>query len=167
MTENKNRRSRRRKAKDNPYRIHCLVDEAGQVHYFVSFEDSQSIRQIIEISRELFELFNQFELEDISHMNEVDRHYEQFELTEESMYARQFAPEITLEEIVWQRTLMEILYKALPDLPKKQQRRFKLYYLYGLTCEQIAAREGCSVAAVANSIKAAKKFLKKIQNFFD
>lgn len=65
------KRPKRRKDKYNPY----TLSEAEDKHS-LSFQDGQGVLQEITIDRELFEILNRFELDDLSFLNEVDRHYE-------------------------------------------------------------------------------------------
>ena len=53
------------------------------------------------------------------------------------------------------------LHRAISELPEIQKRRLILYYFQGLTYEQIAGMEGCTFQAVAKSVAAAEKRLKK------
>ena len=57
----------------------------AQPHYFPAFVDSTGAKQCVEIDKALFDTFDRFELDDVSFMNEMDRHYEQSEQTEESV----------------------------------------------------------------------------------
>ncbi len=157
---NAERRPKRRKAKYNPYNIYTKQGDSGEIRYFVSFFDSQGIWNDLEVTEQQFEYLNRCELEDIAYMNEVDRHYAQGDLTEEEIYSRVAAPTLSLEELVLQKMIMEELSRAMCSLPQTQRRRFSLYYFDGLTYEQIALMEGCSIPAVCYSIKAAKNFLK-------
>ena len=75
---------KRRKSKDNPYTI-IIMDNK----YYLKFNDSKNNLQMVELDIEIYELFNQFELEDISQMHKVDKHIEHFEAYEESIYKRQ------------------------------------------------------------------------------
>jgi RNA polymerase sigma-70 factor (ECF subfamily) len=56
----------------------------------------------------------------------------------------------------------EELHEAINQLPEKQRRRLILYYLNGLTFEEIAKAEGCYIRAVVKSIDTAIKNLKNI-----
>lgn len=147
-------RPKRRHLKDNPYRIYCMVDETEQVRYVVTFTDGLGIRQEVEVSKEVFALFDTFELEDIAYMNERDRHYDNF------WQADTLISNTDLEADVAIKMEGDMIWMMVKQLSKTQQRRLKLYYLYGFTYEEIASMEGCSVAAVVKSIKIAKKFLK-------
>ena len=104
-----------------------------------------------EINAAVFALFDAFELDDLSYLNEVDRHYEQSELTEGSLYDRAMHRPATVEESALQNMEYAQLHKAISELPDIQRRRLILYYFQGLTYEQIAEIEGCTFQAVAKA----------------
>ena len=155
-------RPTRRKDKDNPYEVFTTDIDTAQPHYYLSFEDSSSVKQCIEIDKALFDAFDHFELDDLSFMNEVDRHYEQSEQTEQSLNRRAFQLQESVEEAVFQRVEVETLRQAIAKLPETQRRRLVLYYFGGFTYEQIGEMEGCSKRAVKFSVDIALKNLKKI-----
>lgn len=148
---------KRKKDKYNPY---TLVEEKG--YYFIRFKDSSGTPQNVPLTPDLYELFNSFELADISHMNLVTRHFEQSDLTEEAVSARSFLIPLTVEETAFLSCEKEVLHRAMDQLSESQQRRLRLYYWDGLTYEQIANLEGCSHPAIIKSINGAIKKLKKI-----
>ena len=115
----------------------------------------------MEIDKALFDAFNEFELDDLSFFNEVDRHYEQSEMTEATLNRRAAKPQESVEEMVSQRIEVDKLHQAIAQLPEKQRRRLVLYYFGEFTYEQIADREGCKFQVIAKSIKTAEKNLKK------
>ena len=154
-------RPKRRKDKDNPYEVFTTGIDTAQPHYYLSFEDSSGLKQCVEIEKALFDVFDRFELDDLSFMNEVDRHYEQSEQTEQSLNKRASQPQESVEEAIFQRVEIETLHQAIAQLPEKQRRRLILYYFDGLTYEQIAAIEGCAFQVAAKSVRAAEKNLKK------
>lgn len=147
----------RKKDKHNPY---TLIIEEGR--YYLSFKDGRGVMQNIEIDKVLYELFNRFELEDISHLNRVSRHIEHSELTESSLNDRAFYKAESLEETVSRSIEYELLHKAISKLPETQRRRLLLYFFGEMTYEQIAELEGCKYQAVQSSIYAAIKALRKI-----
>ena len=151
------KRPKRRKDKYNPYTLTVTEDK-----HFLSFRDGQGVLQEITINRELFELLDRFELDDLSFLNEVDRHYEHSELTEISLYNRATALPESVEDAVLRNLQYEALYNAIRKLPEAQRRRLILYYFGGLTYAQIADMEGCKYQTVQESIYAA---LKKLKNF--
>lgn len=114
----------------------------------------------------MFTLFDSFELDDLSYLNEVDRHYEQSELTEASLYDRAVHRPATVEESALQSMEYAQLHRAISELPEIQKRRLILYYFQGLTYEQIAEMEGCTKRAVKFSVDIAVEKLKKFfKNF--
>lgn len=153
-------RPKRRKAKDNPYEIFTTGIETADPHYFLSFIDGDGVNRCIEIDKAVFDAFDRFELDDISYMHKVDRHYEQSEQTEESINKRAVQPQDPVEETVSRQIEIEALHRAIAKLPETQQRRLVLYYFGGLTYAQIAELEGCTVMPVKRSIDAAIEKLK-------
>lgn len=77
------KRPKRRKDKYNPYTLHT---EKGK--YYIVFIDVNNHIQKVEVSKTIFDSFNIFELEDISWMNEYDRHYEHSEIYESTLHER-------------------------------------------------------------------------------
>ena len=146
----------RKKDKHNPYTL--MIVEG---RYYLSFIDGRGVMQNIEIDKVLYDLFNRFELEDISYLNRVSRHIEHSELTERSLNDRAFYKEESLEETVSRSMEYEQLHKAISKLPETQKRRLLLYFFGELTYEQIAGFEGCTKRAVKFSIDLAIEKLKK------
>ena len=159
--KNADPRPKRRRDKDNPYELFTTGLGTAQPRYYLAFVDSTGAEQCMEIDKALFDVFDRFELDDISFMNEMDRHYEQSEQTEQSLNRRAAQPQESVEETVFQRTEVETLRQAIVKLPEKQRCRLVLYYFGEFTYEQIAEMEGCAFQVIAKSIKAAEKNLKK------
>ena len=114
------KRPKRRKDKYNPY---TLYTKAGR--YYISFVDVNNNFQKIEVSQEVFESFNRFELEDISQMNEYDRHLEHSEVDENTLYQKSVSSEQPLEEYFDKAQDSENLHMAINKLPNVQKRRLK------------------------------------------
>ena len=153
-------RPNRRHNKDNPYTIFTVGINTDTPHYYVSFKGWQGVRICMEIEKSIYELLDKFELEDLSYLNEVDRHYEHSELTEITLNSRAVVTVELVEDIVE----FEALHTAIKKLPRVQRNRLMLYYFYDMTLEEIAEREKCSVQAVSKSILAAEKNLIKFLN---
>lgn len=151
------KRPKCRKDKYNPYTLTKKEDK-----HFLSFRDGQGVLRELQITKELFEVLNRFELDDLSILNEWDRHYEYSELTEASLNDRAAMLPESVEETVFRNLRYEALYKAMEQLPETQRRRLVLYYFAGLTYAQIADKEGCKYQTVQESIYAALKKLKKL-----
>ena len=154
MDEN---RPKRRKDKYNPY---TLTEKEGK--QLLSFRDGQGVLRELQITKELFEVLNQFELDDLSVLNEWDRHIEHFEQTEQSLNRRAYYKAESVEDAVLRNIEYERLHRAISELPETQRRRLTLYYFRGLTYEQIAEMEGCSHPAVIKSVSAAIEKIRKI-----
>lgn len=149
------RHPKRRKDKNNPY---TLSVASGK--FYLSFRDGMGVLHEMEIDSELYRVLNAFELEDLSYLNEWDRHIEQSELSEETLEQRMHRTPRTVEETVYQAIQYEQLYQAIDHLPKIQRRRLILYYFYDFTYERIAEIEGCSVHSVFVAIERAKEKIK-------
>lgn len=114
------KRPKRRKDKYNPY---TLYTKAGR--YYISFVDVNNNFQKIEVSQEVFESFNRFELEDISQMNEYDRYLEHSEVYEHTLYQKSVSSEQPLEEYFDKAQDSENLHMAINKLPNVQKRILK------------------------------------------
>lgn len=148
---------KRRKDKYNPYKI---CENNGR--YYLSFKDGQGMRHNMKIEKELFDVLNRFELDDLSILNEWDRHIEHFEQTEQSLNRRASYKAESVEEVVLRNIEYEELHQAITTLTETQQRRLTLYFFRGLTYKQIAEMEDCSISSVGGSISAAIENIKKI-----
>lgn len=146
----------RKKDKYNPY-VLSIENEK----YYITFSDGQGVRHKETISHELYQLFDCFELEDISQLNVVSRYYEHSELTEGTLDNRALIHSEPLEDAVYRKTLYGQLHTAISELPAVQRRRVLLYYFGGYTYEQIAKKEGCTKMAVKFSIDIAVKKLRE------
>lgn len=100
----------------------------------------------------MFESFNKFELEDISQMNEYDRHLEHSEVYEHTLYQKSVSSEQPLEEHFDKAQDSENLHMAINKLPNVQKRRLKKYYFEEKTFEEISLEEGCTYQCVQRSV---------------
>lgn len=150
---------KRRKNKDNPY---TLFYSEEKKNYMIKFKDSKGIFQNIELTDELYQIFNKFELEDISLMHKIDKYIEHSEIFEETLYKRATKKVISVEEQVEKNISFVELKQAINKLPNAQKRRIKMYYFDDLNLEQIAKIENCSFQAISKSINVALQNLNKI-----
>ena len=153
-------RPKRRRDEESPYEIYTAGINTTHPHFYLLFKDSGGVKRWMEIDKTLFNAFNEFELDDLSFFNEVDRHYEQSEVTEASLNKRAMKPQEPIEETVFQRIEVDKLHQAIAKLPEKQRRRLVLYYFGEFTYEQIAEMEGCTISPVKRSIEKAIENLK-------
>lgn len=150
----------------NPYKTRIEKDETGKEHYYVSFKDGMGITHDIEISYELYLEFKSFESEHIREANIFQRYIEHMQLSDSQLHKRAMHQQKSVEDIVVDKTVMEILERALSELPEIQRRRLILYYIHGLTYEEIAKIEGLSKVAIKYAIdKAMKRIRKNLKNF--
>ena len=150
---------KRRKRGDNPYTIY-YSDSSKQ--YFVSFKDDKNNMNCITVSKEIFEAFNQFELDDISQMNKYDRHIEHSQISEITLNKKLLNKMLTVEECVENDIRYQNIYSSILKLPFNQARRLILFYFYNLKQNEIAKIDHCSIRAVQYTLKVALKNLKKI-----
>jgi len=155
-------RPKRRRDKDNPYEIFTIGIETDAPRYYIRFHDGSRIEHCFEIPKELFALLDSFELDDLSFLNEWDRHLEQSEQTEASLNARAAHRRETVEEEVFRHIENEMLHSAISTLPQMQRRRLILHYFGNLTYQEIADLDGCSKVAVKYTIDKALAALKII-----
>jgi len=164
--KNADPRPKRRKDKDNPYEIITVGINTASPRNYLSFTDGSRVKRCVEIDKTLFDVFDRFELDDLSALNEMDRHYEQSEQTEASLNRRAMWSQPSVEDTVSQRMEVDRLYQAIAQLPEKQRHRLVLYYFGEFTYQQIAEMEGCTKRAVKFSVDDALDKLKKILKFF-
>jgi len=151
----------------NPYTLRIEVVE-GITHYYVSFTDGQAIPRETEVSRPVYLEFCRFVKRERNLRRSDERHIEQSELTDETLYNRALHAPKSVEEMAFDCLRDEHLRQAIQELPEAQRRRFVLYHEFGLTYEQIAEMEGCKKQSVCNSVMLAeKKILEKLKNFKD
>ena len=90
-------RPKRRRDEDSPYEIYTAGINTAHPRYFLAFTDGGKVKRWMEIDKALFGAFNEFELDDLSFFNEVDRHYEKSEMTEATLNRRAAKPQSALD----------------------------------------------------------------------
>lgn len=154
---------KRRKYKDNPYTI--IFNDEKKI-YSVVFLDGRGIKQEVEISIEIYNALNEFELSDLSQMNKDDLHrdyriIDNTEATEIVIYNSSIKKIKTLEEIVEENIVKHELNKCIEILPDIQKGRIKKYYFLEKTYDEIAKEENCTKRAVKFSVDLALEKLRK------
>ncbi len=147
---------KRNKDKYNPYTIEIREEE-----YFVVFKDGNNVLQEISITKEVYDAFDKFELEDISQIHKIRKHIEHNEVYEETLYQRSAIESISVEDEVSTKIINEELRSAINELNEIQKRRIIKYYFYDKTYEEIAKEENCSKVAVKYSIDTAIENISK------
>lgn len=126
---------KRRKCKDNPYTLNYIEEKNI---YTITFKDVKGQLNKVEVSEEVYRVFDKFELQDIKELNEYDRHIEHSEIFENNLEARALNKQIPTDEIVENKINNEKLRAAIQELPKIQRERLKKYYFENKTFEEIA-----------------------------
>ena len=153
---------KRRKYKDNPYTLNYIEEKNI---YTITFKDVKGHLNKVEVSEEVYRVFDKFELQDIKELNEYDRHIEHSEIFENNLESRALNKQIPTDEIVENKINNEKLRDAIQELPKIQRERLKKYYFENKTFEEIAKEENCTKRAVKFSVDIAiEKISKKFKN---
>ena len=152
---------KRRKDKYNPYTIINLEKDRK---YLVTFKDGINNKHFIEVTKKVYNAFDECELIDLSQMNKFDRHIEHSELNEYTLNKRIFNKEKSIDEIVISNIERYELYIAISHLPDKQKERIHKYFFENLTLRKIAQLENCSIRAIQYSMECA---LKNLRNFLN
>ena len=155
-------RPKRRRDKYNPYKLD--YDEIKN-QYIIMFLDNNRQNHKVIVTKEIYEAFNRFELEDLSIINKFDNHIEHAEVYENNLVSRAINKPESLETIVERKINNELLYKNINKSPEIRKRRLKKYYFLGKTFEEIALEENCTKRAIKFSVDLALKKLRK--NFIE
>ena len=155
--QNIEKRPKRRRSKDNPYIIYSKKGDDEILQYYVSFRDAQGSFVCVEIEKEIFDAFDRFELDDLSYLNEVERHYKLSEIPDDFLSEYLEPNNEVVEDVVYMGLMKEKLRTIINELPELQRRRLILYFYEGYTYEQIAKIEGCTKSAVKFSLDKAVK----------
>lgn len=148
---------KRRKYRDNPYEIKIIDNK-----YFIYFKDSKKNIQEIEVSSQIYEVFNDSELHDLSELNEYDRHLEHSEIFDITLFHRSNEEMYSLEKEVEDKILNEELRAYIRTLPEVQRRRIIKYYFDDKNEYEIAKEEGTTHQSVNKSLRQAREKLKEI-----
>ena len=140
-------------------KVYTLREEVlgDKAKYFISFTDGQGEHHDVEVSEELFVEFRQMERKNRNLEQSDERHREYSEIGDEALNRRARVTLKSVEEIVELEERMETVYREVSSLPKKQRRRFILYYEYGMTYAKIGELEGCTGSSIKCSIDAARR----------
>lgn len=151
------KRPKRSRKKDNPYTL-----EVSDEKYYILFKDSKNILRNIEVGKDVFDLMDRFELDDVCEINEYKRHIEYNEIYENNLNKRSFNNQVSLEDEIINKSIFEDLIKAVNMLPEIQKRRIKKYYFENKTQKQIAEEENVDIRAIQYTLHIALKKLKEI-----
>lgn len=150
---------KRRKHKDNPYTLNYIEEKNI---YTITFKDVKGHLNKVEVSEEVYRVFDKFELQDIKELNEYDRHIEHSEIFENNLETRAKDKPLSLEDEIVRKSTFDELKKAIELLPEVQKRRIKKYYFDDKKQQQIANEEGVDIRAIQYTLNIALKKLKEI-----
>lgn len=111
---------------------------------------------------EIFDVFNDSELEYLSERNEYDRHIEHSIYDENNINKRILKNIDTVEEVVMRHLDNEKIHNAISSLPFIQKKRVYEYFFKNLTQKEIADKNNCSIRAIQYSLNSD---LKNLKNF--
>lgn len=150
----------------NLYTLRTEIVE-GIMRYYVSFTDGQAVYRETEVSRPVYLEFCRFVKQERNLRRWDERHTEQSDLTDETLYNRAAIPPKSVEETVYDSLRDERLRQVIADLPEIQRRRFVLYHEFGLTYEQIAEMEGRNLSSIYESVRGAETKIKEKMKIFE
>lgn len=154
---------KRRKYRDNPY---FIEKDSETNRYVVTFKDYSGTKHVIDVTEEVWNVFNEYELNDLSEMNEYDNNIEHSEIYEDSLVTRAKDKEINMEDEFIRQSTFDEVKRAVDLLPEIQRRRIKKYYFEDMNEYEIAAEEGTTHQAIDYSLKFARENLKNILKIF-
>lgn len=127
--------------------------------YFIKIKDEYGKEIDIEVSAEVYEVFDDERRYDEKRRNEMRRHYDKRGVEDYIIANESYAqPNQSPEEIYLNKEkIAEILSMCTPT----QRRRFCLNKIYGYSCEEIAKLEKCAKSAVVKSVAAVMKKIEK------
>ena len=130
--------------------------------YFVTITDENGKEVRMEVSAEIFDVFDDERKLDERHRNEKRRHLDKRGLEDYIISHEQSMTAKSAEEVYMDReALAEIFDTCTPT----QRRRFCLNLIYGYSYTEIARLEDCSPYAVMKSVLAVVKKLNQ-KKFF-
>lgn len=135
-------KSKRRKYKDNPYTV--IIKNKK---YYIEFDSN-----VIEVSKEVFDIYNESEIHDVKELNEYTRHIDHFDGTDESIFNKSLKKSKEVFDMVSEKIDTETLLDAISGLPDIQRARICNYYFEHKTLVQIANEEGVKHPTVLRTI---------------
>lgn len=117
----------------------------------------------VEVNVEVYEYLDEADHKEENLAHEKRRHWDGREFDEYIAATEGRLPyRETPEEQVCRMETLDELFSVLESCTTTQRRRFLIYALDGLTYEQIARLDGCSKAAIQDSIEAVRKKFRKL-----
>lgn len=152
---------KRRKYKDNPY----VIERINGIN-FISFKDGNDQLQIVEVNQNIYDVFDESELMDISQMHKDEKHLD-FRIIDNTdkmdnfLYQNSYRDVKSVDDCVLENINNDNLKEAIKFLTETQKRRIKLHFFEDKSFSDIARIENCDESSVRESIYAGIKKIKK------
>lgn len=157
-------RPKRRRHRDNPYVLESIRKENI---YKVKFSGPGNKKYEVDISEEVYNELNRFELDDLKELNEFDRHTEHIEKNDEEIYKLTTLKQESIEDYMIRKSICDELKRAINKLSEMQKRRIKMYYFDEYSSKEIAIIENCTPHSVRVSIRKSLVQLKELLERID
>lgn len=152
---------KRRKYKDNPY----VIERINGIN-FISFKDGNNQLQIVEVNQNVYDVFDESELMDISQMHKDEKHLD-FRIIDNTdkmdnfLYQNSYRDVKSVDDCVLENINNDNLKESIKFLTETQKRRIKLHFFEDKSFSDIARIENCDESSVRESIYAGIKKIKK------
>lgn len=147
-----------------------LFADFNNKKYFIKFKNYENKEITSEIPKEVFFAYIESKKEIKKGTNETERHWEQNEVTDNTLYKRAVHSQKSVEEIVIENERNKIIHNVINGLRKSQKTKLIKYYFEEKTEEEIAKEENMSQQAISKGLELAKEnfghtFRKKFKKF--
>ena len=127
------RHPKRRKDKYNPYTLSMIDGKC-----YLSFRDGQGVPHRLELDVKLYAVFDRFELDDLSFLNEQERHLDWTELNEELLSRRSAQEPAPVEDAVYESMQTQALREGV-------NQRCRCISLTGLPMRRLRCGKGAAI----------------------
>lgn len=134
------RHPKRRKDKYNPYTLSMIDGKC-----YLSFRDGQGVPHRLELDVKLYAVFDRFELDDLSFLNEQERHLDWTELNEELLSRRSAQEPAPVEDAVYESMQTQALREGVNQLPEVQKKGCRCISLTGLPMRRLRCGKGAAI----------------------
>lgn len=138
-----------------------LIYDITNKKYYIHFNNYEEKKILSEIPKDVFFAYIESKREIKRGTNETERHWEQNEVTESTLYNRVLYPIKSVEDIVVENERNEIIHNAIRELNKSQKRKLIKYYYEEKTEAEIGKEEKQSHQAISKGLKLARNNIKE------
>lgn len=134
------RHPKRRKDKYNPYTLSMIDGKC-----YLSFRDGQGVPHRLELDVKLYAVFDRFELDDLSFLNEQERHLDWTELNEELLSRRSAQEPAPVEDAVYESMRRRRSGRASTSCRKSRKEGCRCISLTGLPMRRLRCGKGAAI----------------------